>query len=352
MNWNFEILPDFIMNGLRDGALYSAVALALVLIFKATTLINFATGELAMIGAFFVYVLNIEQGLWLWLSIVIAMAISAGLGAAVERALVRPFDPEDHLPVVLITLGLFLMLNAFAGDIWEYQLRAVNDPFGAFPSWVPNGSELKTARDGTIACVENSAGDLVEAGAGATDVEMCNMVGRTFWELFGTRIHYRTIGTLLTLALALIVLAIVLGKTKAGLAFRAVSSNVESARLVGVNTGRTLGFGWALASVFGTLGAVLAAPVLGGVSPTLMATVLIYALAAAALGGLDSLGGAVIGGLVVGLIKSVLVTWFGVNVLGQNYFSILELAMAFLVILFVLLFRPTGLFGTRRIERV
>ena len=352
VNWNFEILPDFIMNGLRDGALYGAVALALVLIFKATTLINFATGELAMIGAFFVYVLNIEQGLWLWLSIVIAMVVSAGIGAAVERSLVRPFDPDDHLPVVLITLGLFLMLNAIAGDIWEFQLRAVNDPFGAFPSWVPNGSELKTARDGTIACVENSAGDLVEAGAGATDVEMCNMVGRTFWELFGTRIHYRTIGTLLTLAVALIVLAIVLGKTKAGLAFRAVSSNVESARLVGVNTGRTLGFGWALASVFGTLGAVLAAPVLGGVSPTLMATVLIYALAAAALGGLDSLGGAIIGGLVVGLIKSLLVTWFGVIVLGQNYFSILELAMAFLVILFVLLFRPTGLFGTRRIERV
>ena len=353
MNWNFEILPDFIFNGLRDGAVYGTVALALVLIFKATTLINFATGELAMLGAFFVYVLNVEQGWWLWLSIAVAMAISAVIGAAAaERALVRPFDPDDHLPVVLITLGLFLIINAVAGDIWNYQVRRVNDPFGQFPSWVPNGSELKTSSDGTIACLENADGNLVEVGSGTADAEMCEMVGRTFFEVIGARLHYRTIGTWIALALALIALAIILGKTKAGLAFRAVSSNAESARLVGVNTGRTLGFGWALASVFGTLGAALVSPALGGVNPNMMLTILIYALAAAALGGLDSLGGAVIGGLAVGLIKSVLVSWFGVVVLGQAYFSILQLAMAFLLILIVLLFRPAGLFGTRRIERV
>ena len=352
VNWNFDILPDFIFNGLRDGAVYGAVALALVLIFKATTLINFATGELAMLGAFFVYVLNIERGWWLWLSILVAMLVSAAIGAAVERALVRPFDPDDHLPVVLITLGLFLIINAVAGDIWNYQVRRVNDPFGAFPSWVPNGSELKTTSDGMISCAPNSEGVLREVAAGTVDAETCDMVGRTFWEVIGARLHYRTIGTWVALALALVALAIILGKTKAGLAFRAVSSNAESARLVGVNTGRTLGFGWALASVFGTLGAALVAPALGGVNPNMMLTILIYALAAAALGGLDSLGGAVIGGLAVGLIKAVLVSWFGVVVMGQAYFSILQLAMAFLLILIVLLFRPAGLFGTRRIERV
>ena len=351
VNWNFEILPDFIFNGLRDGAVYAAVALALVLIFKATTLINFATGELAMLGAFFVYVLNVEQGLWLWLSILIAMGVSAVIGAAVERALVRPFDPDDHLPVVLITLGLFLIINAVAGDIWNYQVRRVNDPFGAFPGWVPNGSELKTSSDGMLSCVEVD-GTLQEAAAGTVNAEACDFVGRTFWEVFGARLHYRTIGIWVSLAIALVALALILGKTKAGLAFRAVSSNAESARLVGVNTGRTLGFGWALASVFGTLGAALVAPALGGVNPNMMLTILIYALAGAALGGLDSLGGAIVGGLAVGLIKSVLVSWFGVVVLGQAYFSILQLAMAFLLILIVLLFRPAGLFGTRRIERV
>ncbi len=351
VNWNFDILPDFIFNGLRDGAVYAALALALVLIFKATTLINFATGELAMLGAFFVYVLNVEQGLWLWLSILIAMAVSAVIGAAIERALVRPFDPDDHLPVVLITLGLFLLINAVAGDIWNYQVRRVNDPFGAFPGWVPNGSELKKSSDGMLSCVEVD-GSLQEVAAGTVDAETCDLVGRTFWEVLGARLHYRTIGIWASLAVALVALALILGKTKAGLAFRAVSSNAESARLVGVNTGRTLGFGWALASVFGTLGAALISPALGGVNPNMMLAILIYALAGAALGGLDSLGGAIIGGLLVGLVKSVLVSWFGVVVLGQAYFSILQLAMAFLLILIVLLFRPAGLFGTRRIERV
>jgi branched-chain amino acid transport system permease protein len=100
------------------------------------------------------------------------------------------------------------------------------------------------------------------------------------------------------------------------------------------------------------LGAVLVAPQLGGVNPNMMATILIYALAGAALGGLDSLGGAVLGGILVGLIQAVAVTWVGVVVFGQLYMSILQLAAAFIVILIVLLFRPSGLFGTRRVERV
>ena len=316
VNWNFDILPDFIFNGLSLGAIYAVVALALVLIFKATTLINFAQGELAMLGAFFVYVLNIEQGLWLWLSIVLGMVITAVIGALVERTLVRPFDPDDHLPVVLITLGLFLIINAVAGDVWNYQIRFVNDPFGKFPSWVPS------------------------------------VGGDRFVEVFGTRLKYQTIGIWVTLGLVLFGLGLLLNKTKIGLAFRAVSSNVESARLVGVNTGRTLGFGWALASAFGTLGAALVAPSLGGVNPNMMAFILIYALAGAALGGLDSLGGAVLGGVIVGLIQSVVVSWLGVVVLEQSYMSILQLAAAFVVILVVLLFRPAGLFGTRKIERV
>ena len=316
MTWNFDVLPDFIFNGLSLGAIYGTVALALVLIFKATTLINFATGELAMLGAFLVYVLHMEQGLWLWLSMALAMVISAGLGVLIERSLTRPFDPADHLPVVLITLGLILIINAVAGDIWNYQDRIHSNPIGQFPSWVP--------------CVG----------------------GDRCVEVLGCRLMFQSIGIWVTLAFALFVLGLILNKTKAGLAFRAVSSNVESARLVGVHTGRTLGFGWAIASAFGTLGAVLVAPQLGGVNPNMMATILIYALAGAALGGLDSLGGAVLGGILVGLFLAVLVTWGGVVVFGQLYMSILQLAAAFLIILIVLLFRPSGLFGTRRVERV
>jgi branched-subunit amino acid ABC-type transport system permease component len=99
MNWNFDILPNFVFTGLQNGAIYAVVAVALVLIFKATTLINFAQGELAMFGAFIVYVFAVNIGLWLWLSIIIGMVFSAALGALIERSLVRPFDPDDHLPV-------------------------------------------------------------------------------------------------------------------------------------------------------------------------------------------------------------------------------------------------------------
>lgn len=308
---------SFVFTGLRDGAIYSTVAVALVLIFKATTLINFAQGEMAMLGAFFVYIFTIEQGWPIVPAIMIAMAISALLGATIERTLVRPFDPSDHLPVVLITLGLFLIINAVAGDIWNYQLRPFERIFDEFPGWMPFG-----------------------------------LAGDRFIVIGGARLFYETLGVWVTLGGMLIVLNLILNKSKAGLAFRAVSSNVESARLSGVNTGHTLGFGWALASAFGTLGATLVAPSLSGIQPNMMLAILIYALAAAALGGLDSLGGAIIGGAIVGLIQSVVVSWFFVTVLEQRWMSVLQLGFAFAVILGVLLFRPSGLYGTRIIERV
>ena len=127
-----ELFLQRLFDGLTLGVIYGVVAVALVLIFKATTLINFAQGELAMFGTFIAYIFAVEQGWPVWLSIVIAMAVSAVAGALIERVLIRPFDPADHLPVVLITLGLFLILNAVAGYIWNYQPRA-------FPSLFPNG---------------------------------------------------------------------------------------------------------------------------------------------------------------------------------------------------------------------
>lgn len=308
-----DLLLSRLFDGLTLGAIYAVAAVALVLIFKATTLVNFAQGELAMMGTFFAYVLTAEQGLPVWLSIIIAMVISAGIGAVIERVLVRPFDPDDHLPVVLITLGLFLILNAVAGDIWNYQPRR-------FPSLFPNGSQ---------------------------DFFQITQPSETG---IGSRLRYEALGIWVSLALMLVVLFLLLGKTKAGLAFRAVSSNVESARLVGVRTGRTLMFGWALAAAFGALGGSLAAPRLF-LQPNMMATVLIFSFAAAALGGLDSLGGAAIGGILVGLIESVVVGYLS-DIEALEFFQTIKLAVAFVVILAILLVRPAGLFGTQRVERV
>ena len=320
---SLQLFLQRLFDGLDLAAVYAVVAVALVLIFKATTLVNFAQGELAMFGTFIAYLLaadtddslltyslgwsNFTIGflpVGLILAILVAMAISAVVGAVIERVLIRPFDPTDHLPVVLITLGIFLLLNSVAGYLWNFNPRA-------FPSLFPNGSE-----------------DFIGIG--------------------GARLRYSVVGTWAVLGLMGLALWFILSKTKVGLAFRAVSSNTESARLVGVRVGKTLMFGWALAAAFGTLGGTLVAPKLF-LQPNMMATLLIFSFAAATLGGLDSLVGAVVGGVAIALIESILVGFLGDL---DSAFTVLKLAVAFVCILVVLWFKPAGLFGTARVERV
>ena len=305
-----ELFIQRLIDGITNGAIYSVIAIALVLIFKATTLVNFAQGELAMLGTFFVYVLAAEQGLNVWVAIPIAMALSALLAAGIERVLIRPFDPSDHLPVVIITLGLFLIINSVAGEVWNFQTRRFQSPF-------PN-----------------------------------NPLEDRF-DIFGARLQYSALGLWVTLGVMLAAIWLILNRTKVGLSFRAVSSNTEAARLVGIHTGRTLQFGWALAGAIGTLGgAVVANFLFGGVDPNIMARLLIFSFAAAALGGLDSIGGAVVGGSIVGLAQSMLVG-YGRDIPGLDWLDFeLSLFVAFAVIIAILWVRPAGLFGTQRVERV
>jgi branched-chain amino acid transport system permease protein len=112
-----ELFLARLFDGLSAGATYAVIAVALVLIYKATTLINFAQGELAMLGSFLVYIFAIEQDMPIYVAVVLGMAVSALLAAGIERVLIRPFDPADHLPLVIITLGLFLVINSIAGMI-------------------------------------------------------------------------------------------------------------------------------------------------------------------------------------------------------------------------------------------
>jgi len=133
-----------VIDGLQNGAIYSVVAIPMVLIFKATTLINFAQGELAMIGAFFAFIFAVQvASLPVWLAAIIAMILAALLGMGIERTMLRSFDPTDHLPVVLITLGVFYIINAVAGDVWNYQAQPeVPDLFAfADDTWVMLQSE-------------------------------------------------------------------------------------------------------------------------------------------------------------------------------------------------------------------
>lgn len=296
-----DLFLNRVFDGLEQGITYGGIALALVLIFKATTLINFAQGELAMLGAFLVYVLAVEQGLGVWIAIPAAMLITAVLAAALERTLIRPFDPSDHLPLVIITLGLFLVINSAAGIVWQFNPRR-------FPLIFPEGNAL---------------------------------------EIGDASLTWNTVGMVVSVLALLGVIELLLGRTKIGLAFRAVSSNLESSKLVGIRVGRTLQLGWAIAAAVGTFAATVfvARPILF-LEPTAMIRVLIFAVAAAALGGLDSLRGAIVGGLVVGLIQSLVVGY--VDFIPNE----LSLFIALVVILGVLLVRPAGLFGTARVERV
>lgn len=302
-----QLFLQRVFDGLNNGAAYAVVAIALVLIFKATTLINFAQANMGMFGAYLTWMLVTQQGVPIWVAIFIAMILTAAGGAIIERVLIRPFDPTDHLPVVLITLGLSLILEAIAGWKWGLEFHRFPSPFPAAPS--------------------------------------------DYVSLAGARLRYETIGTILTMFVMLGVLFLILNKTKVGLAFRAVSSNTESSRLVGVRVGPTLMFGWALAAAFGTLGSTLVARQTN-LEPAFMLKLVIFSFAAAALGGLDSIGGAVIGAFIVAMIQSLLVGYAqsipGLDWLKSNY----ALVIAFVVILVVLLFKPAGLYGTRRIERV
>jgi branched-chain amino acid transport system permease protein len=296
-----ELFIARIFDGFANGATYGLIALALVIIYKATTLINFAQGEMAMFGAFIVLVLATERGLPMWGAVVVGMLISAAIGALIERVLIRPFDPSDHLPLVIITLGLFLVFGALAGIIWRFDPRR-------FPRLFP-------------------AGNAITIGVAT--------------------LTWYTVCVTITMLAVVGLLTLMLKKTKIGLAFRAVSSNLESAQLSGIRVGPTLQFGWALAAAVGTLGASIyvANPVFQ-LEPSVMARVLIFSAAAAALGGLDSLGGAIIGGLIIGMVQSIMVQYIGFipNELG--------LAAAVFVLMVVLLFKPSGLFGTKSVERV
>jgi len=296
-----ELFVQRAADGLNNGFIYAAMALALVLIYKATGVVNFAQGNMAMFGTFIAYVAIVEQNFPVWIGILVAMILWAIGGAAIERLFIRPFDPSNHLAITIVTLAWFIILGAAAGLIWAYDPRAFPTPF-------PGGINDK-------------------------------------FELFGATIRYANMGIWVTVIAIVILVNLLLKRTKVGLAFRSVSSNLESSRLVGVHTGRTLQFGWALAAAVGTLAGCLIARTTF-LTPGFMGTVLIYSFAAATLGGLDSVAGAVVGGVLIGLIETMAGGY--IKVIGPQ----LALASALAVIVVVLLIKPSGLFGTKRIERV
>ena len=304
--FNTSFVLQLLANGLANGAIYALMALTVVIIYRTTGHLNFAQGEMATMGCFLVFAASVERGVPYWLAIPGVMVVSMIFGAIIERGLVRPIERRSGLGVVILTLGLFLILNAFTAAIWGTESVEATRPFPSSP-----GDQF-VILDGPP---------------------------RFF-------VRYSTIGIWLTLGVVVAALWLVLQRTKLGLAYRAVASNRESSLLVGIPVGRMLMLGWGLSAAIGSLAAVLTAQKAGTMDFNLMATVLLYGFAAAALGGFDSVLGAVVGGVIVGLAEALIPQFF--SFIGTE----LSLVMALFVILIVLLVRPQGLFGTKRVERV
>jgi branched-chain amino acid transport system permease protein len=292
-----ELFFNQVINGIQQGAIYAALALALVLIFRSTSLLNFAQGEMAMFSTFIAWILA-DNGFPVVFAILAAMAVSVVGGAIIERTLIRPVGSDNVLAIVIVTIGIFIATNALAGWIYGTDGRV-------FPRIFSNESLV------------------------------------TFGDVTVTK---ETTGIIAILLVVVGLLYLLFQHTKVGLAMRAVASNAESAQLVGIRVGRILMLGWGLAAALGALAAALAAPQLN-LSLNLMQGLLIYAFAAATLGGFDSPLGAVVGGLIVGVTQTLA---------GQyiDFFNGFELGSAFLLILIVLLVRPQGLFGRAVVTRV
>ena len=310
--FELEEFLKYVFDGLSIGSVYALVALGLVIIYRGTGHLNFAQGEMGLFCAYCVY----QMGEWGWpigIALVVALIIGFALGALTEVALVRPLAKKSPFAVFIITIGLFQGLNWLDGAIWGDQI-------------LPNsGVGSKQTRYPTLFPSED------------TD----------FVKIFGAAWRYKYLGVLILVLVLTALLFLLFNKTKLGLAMRAVASNSDSSKLVGMRTNTVLMFSWGLAASIGALGAVVFAGINNSVSLGLMFTVFIYGSAAATLGGFDSPGGAVIAGLSIGVIEN-LAAGYVKEWIGQE----LKLAVAFVIIVGVLLVKPSGLFGTAKVERV
>ena len=307
-----ELFLQRLVDGLSEGSVYALIALGLVIIYRGTGHLNFAQGEMALFSTFVVYQFG-EWGIPIGVAVVMGMAVGFVLGAVTEVAIVRPIGKKSPFAVFIVTIGLFQLLNWLDGAIWGGQ-QLPNTGVGSkqvrFPSLFPSAP---------------------------TD----------FVTIFGANIKIQSLGVIGLVGVLTVVLFAVFNHTRLGLAMRAVASNGDSANLVGINTGRVLMASWGLAAAIGALGGVVFAGINTNVNLGLMFTVFIYASAAATLGGFDSPGGAVIGGLSIGLVQN-MAAGYAPEWVGQQ----MKVGVAFLVMLAVLLVRPSGLFGTARVERV
>jgi branched-chain amino acid transport system permease protein len=289
-------LLTILINGVTTGMVYAAFALALVLIWRSTRIVNFAQAPMAMITTYVALVV-IDAGYSYWLGFGVALLSGLLLGALIERLVIRFVDSSSHINPVILTLGLFIIIHAVAAIIFGNQFRSFPAPFGL-------------------------------TGQKVGDIN----VALTGYDVF------KIVAVLVVLGLLILLFRF----TDLGLKMRASAFEQEVAKLLGVRVSRMLTLGWALAAVVGSLAGLLIA---GGslVHPGYMDSIVVFGFVAAVLGGLDSPAGAVVGGLLMGVGLS-----FVSGYLGQDLVS----SAALIILIVVLLVRPSGLFASAAARRV
>ena len=286
-----------ITSGLAIGSIFASLALALVLIYRTTDVVNFAQGEMATFTTYIAWSL-MNHGLSYWPAFVLTLLIAFAGGVGIERVLIRPVEHRPEIVIVIMTIGILIVINGLTGWIWGAEVKAVDSPF-------PN----KTV------------------------------------DVAGVAISTQDIGTFCVCIVSVLVLWAFFRFTTLGLAMRAVAVNSGASRLMGVRVGWMLALGWGFAAVLGAIAGLMAAPT-AFLDPNMMLVILVYAFAAAVLGGIDSPIGAVVGGLILGVTVNLLGRY--VDLVGEE----LKLPTALAVLLLVLVIRPQGLFGRVIVRRV
>jgi branched-chain amino acid transport system permease protein len=293
-----------VVSGLATGGIYGSLALALVMIYQATDVVNYAQGEMAMFSTYLAWTM-LNAGLPYWVAFAATLAVAFVGGIVIERVVIRPVENAPVLTIVIVCIGLLVILNSVAGWIYSYIQKPFPSPFPDRPITIGN------------------------ALVGGHDI------------VFGAH----DLGAIGVTLVVLAFLYIFFRYTTLGLAMRAAAQNPASSRLVGIRVGWMLALGWGLAALVGAVAGMMVAPVVF-LDPNMMSGILIYAFASATLGGFTSPGGAVVGGLIVGVIENLVGTY--VHFIGTE----LKLTVALALILVVLVVKPSGLFGRAAVHRV
>ncbi len=294
-----------ILAGLATGGIYASLALALVMIYQATHLVNFAQGEMAMFTTYIAWTL-LDAGMPYWPAFLLTVVFAFAFGVLVERVIIRPVEQAPVLAIVVVFIALLVLLNSLTGWIYSYTIKSFPSPFPMEP-------------------------------------------------LFGIRyMSSHELGAIgVTLAVLLLVYAF-FRFTPLGLAMRAAAQNPQMARLVGVRVDWMLALGWGLAASVGAVAGIMVAHIVY-LDPNMMGGILLYAFAGALVGGIGNPGGAVLGGFIVGVLENMVAfagnqieKATGVYIIGNGE----KLTVALIIVIFVLTVKPAGLFGRVVVKRV